>query len=172
MVADTNLSPQESIKLIKDVQRLSYLKAIPGKWFYYLVSLMTALTFGLLSNQSIFVFVPIVLFIVIVYIQKHKTGLWPVGFAPVLSNRSGLYSYRHYWKDMQKVAIYVQIVNLISILTMLFFPFLFIKILELRDSGFWWAPIASGMIMGLAHLAILLNHRNFQLIQFSKNNNE
>lgn len=170
MTTGTNLSPHESIKLIRETQRLSHLKAIPGKWFCFFVSLMTGLSFGLLSNQSVLALIPIALFPVIVYIQKQKTGLWPLGFAPILRQGDGLYSFSHYWKDRLKVKTYIHIVNLLSILIMLSFPMLFIKILEFRDNGIWWAPIASGIIMGLSHFTILLNYRNFQIIKFNKNN--
>ena len=175
MVTDTNLNPHDSIKLIKETQRLSNLKAIPGRWFYFILSLITGLSFGLLCNQSLLAIIPVALFPVVVYIQKQKTGLWPLGFAPILRQVDGLYSFGDYFKDMLKVKTTIHIVNLLSILIMLSLPVLFIEILEFRDNGHWWAPIASGTIMGLSHFILLLNYRNFHIIQFSnnnKNNNE
>jgi hypothetical protein len=172
METDTSLSAQESIKLARETQRLSNLKAIPGKWFYFFVSVITGLSFGLLSNQSLLAFIPISFFPVIIYVQKNRTGLSPLGFAPILRQGNGFYSFRDYWKDMLKVNTYIHMTNLIAILIMLSFPFLFIKILEFRDVGFWWAPIASGITMGVSHLIILLNYRNFHIIQFGNKNNE
>jgi hypothetical protein len=172
METDTSLSPQESIKLVREAQELSNFKAIPGKWFYFFVSVITGLSFGLLSNQSLLAFIPISLFPIIIYVQKNKTGLSPLGFAPIFSQGNGFYSFRDYWKDMLKVNTYIHMTNLIAILIMLSFPFLFIKILEFRDAGFWWAPIASGITMGLSHFIILFNYRNFHIIQFSGKSND
>jgi len=163
----THLSADESIKLIRDAQNLSHLRAISGKWFCFFVSLITGVSFGLLSNQSALALIPILFFPVIVYIEKRKKGLWPLGFAPVLRQGTGLYSFSDYWKDTLKVKTSIHIVNLIAMLIMLSFPLFFIRILEFRDSGIWWAPIASGTIMALSHFTILMNYRNFQFSQFS-----
>jgi len=163
----SHLSAEESIKLIRDAQSLSCLKAISGKWFCFFISLITGLSFGLLSNQSVLALIPIAFFPVIVYMEKRKKGLWPLGFAPVLRQGNGLYSFSDYWKDTLKVKTSIHIVNLIAMLIMLSFPLLFIEILEFKDSGMWWAPIASGTIMALSHFTILVNYRNFQITQFS-----
>jgi len=172
MTTDTDLSPHDSIRLIKDTKKLSNLKAIPKRSFYFAISLITGLSFGFLSNQSMLALIPIALLPVLVYIQKNKKGLWPIGFVPFLRQGDGLYSFNDYCKDMLKVNTYIHVVNLISILIMLSFPLLFIRVLEFRDQGNWWAPIACGTIMGLSHLIILINYRNFQIIKFSNNNNE
>lgn len=116
--------------------------------------------------------IPITLFPVVLYFHKHKTGLWPLGFAPFLVQSDGFYTFSDYWKDILKVKIYIHMVNLISILIMLSFPFFFINVLEFRDQGMWWAPIASGTIMGLSHFVIMLNTGNFARIKYSSRFNE
>jgi hypothetical protein len=172
MATSTNLNPHESINLIRDTQRLSKLKAIPSKCFCFLASLITGLSFGLLCNQSPLAAVAIALFPALIYVQKQKTGVWPLGFAPFTVQVDSFYSVKDYWQDILKVKAYSHLVNLLSIMIMLSFPFLFINILEFRDQGNWWAPMANGIIMALSHFIILLNARSFYKIKYNLINNE
>lgn len=170
MENDSILDPQRTLDLIKEAQNSGKLKALPGTWFYFLVSFLIGLSFGLLSNQSILAIIPVCVLPVIVYIQKRKSGFWPTGFIPFLRQHSGLYKFSDYWQDLFKVKSYLLLINLLAILIMFSFPFLFINILEFRDNGNWWAPMATGAIMGFCQFVILINFRKFQIVKLTNNN--
>ncbi len=169
MEINSSMNPHESIKLAKQAQRLSNLKAIPGNWFCFFVSLTVGLAFGFMCNQqSLFSLISVTAFPLIIYIQKRNTGLWPFGFAPFIRPVDSFYSKSIFWKKM-KVNLAVQ---LISSMVVLFFFVSFVDILEFRDEGFWWAPIASGTIVGVAIFTILLSSNNYYRNKYSVANNE
>jgi hypothetical protein len=162
-------SLRESIKLARDMQRLGNLKAIPGNWLCFYVSLTVGMYFGFLCNQQVLgVFICIVIFHITIYIQKRKTGLWPFGFAPLMGQVNNFPSNRYLWKKM-KMNLTVQ---LISSVVMLSLCVSYVDILEFRDKGFWWVPIASGASMGLALFIISINSNNYYRNKYSVNNNE
>jgi len=169
MEINSSLNPHESIKLAKQAQRTSNLKAIPGNWFCFLVSLTVALAFGFMCNQqSFFTLISVSAFPLIIYIQKRKTGLWPFGFAPFIGPVDSFSSKSTFWKKM-KVNLAIQLISSIVVLS---FFVSFVNILEFRDKGFWWAPIASGTIVGVAIFTILLSSNKYYRNKYSLDNNE
>jgi len=169
MSTDSNLNPHESFKLARDMQRLSNLKAIPGNWFCFFVSLSMGLSFGFLCNQQVvWVFISIAIFHITLYIQKRKTGLWPFGFAPFMGQVNSFKPNRSFWKKM-KMNLAVQLISLVIVLSLCAS---YVDILEFRDKGNWWVPIASGVIMGLAMFIILVNSNSYFRNKYSVQNNE
>ena len=166
---DSNFKLCESIRIARDAQRLCNLKAIPGKWFCFFLSLSIGLCFAFMCNeQVIWVFISVALFPFITYVHKHKTGLWPFGFAPFIGQVDNFHSNRGLWKKM-KVNLVVQLLSILVVLSMFMF---FVDILEFRDKGFWWAPIASGTVMWLAMYILLLASSHYFHTKYSVDYNE
>jgi len=163
------LNPSESIKIARDAQRLSNFRAIPGKWFCFFVSLSVGLGFGFMCNQQVLgVFISIASFPIITYVHKRNTGLWPFGFAPFIGQVDNFHSNNTFLKTM-KVNLAIQLISAVAVLA-LFVSF--VDILEFRDKGFWWAPIASGTTMWLAMFILLLSSNNYFRTKYSIYNNE
>ena len=96
---DSNFNPAESIRIARDAQRLCHLKAIPGKWFCFFLSMSIGLGFGFMCNQQVlWVFIAIALFPIITYVHKRNTGLWPFGFAPFIGQVDSFHSNGGFWK--------------------------------------------------------------------------
>ena len=166
---DSSLNPNESIKLARDMQRLSNLKAIPGNWFCFFVSLSMGLCFGFMCNQQVlYALISIVIFHLIIYIQKRNTGLWPFGFTPLIRQVNSIQSNKHFWKKM-KINLAVQLISSVIVLS-LFASY--VDILEFQDEGYWWAPIASGTVVGAAMFILYVNSNNYFRNKYSAHNNE
>lgn len=166
---DSSLNANESIKLVSDMQKLSNLKAIPGNWFCFFISLSIGLCFGFMCNQQVlWALISIAIFHLTIYIQKRKTGLWPFGFAPFMRQVNSVKSNRYFWKKM-KVNLALQLISSVIVLS-LFASY--VDILEFRDEGYWWAPIASGTIVGIAMFIIYVNSNNYYRNKYSIHDNE
>jgi len=169
MTIDKSLNLDESIELAKDTQRLSNLSAIPGNWFCFFVSLSVGAAFGFMCNQQVLmVLTSVVSFPVIIYINKCKTGLWPFGFAPFVGPVDSFHSNKGTWKYMKMNSV----LQLISFMVVLSLFVSFVDILEFRDKGAWWAPIASGTIMASAIFTVLITSNNYYRKKYSVHNNE
>jgi len=169
MTTDNRLNLHESIKAAKDTQRLSHLHAIPRNWFCFFISISVGLAFAFMCNQQPFmVLISVASFPVILYIQKRKTGLWPFGFAPFVGQVDSFHSNKGFWKKM-KVNLAVQLISSMVVLS-LFGSF--VDILEFRDEGFWWAPIASGTVVAIATFIILFSSNHYYRHKYSVHGNE
>jgi len=169
VASNSRLNPHESIKLARESQRLSNLKAIPGNWFCLFISSIAGLAFGFMCNQHVILaFSSVALFPIVTYIQKHNTGMWPFGFAPFIGKVDSFTCKKVFWNKM-KVNLLVQ---LLSSMVILYFFISFVDILEFRDKGFWWAPIASGCIVGVAFFIILLSSNSYYRNKYSSDTNE
>ena len=169
MATDNSLNLHESIKWAKEAQRLSNLTAIPGNWFCFFVSLTVGLAFAFMCNQqSLLVLSSVASFPIIIYIQKRNTGLWPFGFTPFIGPVDSFP-----WKNSfcKKVKVNWAI-QLISSVVVLYLFVSFVDILEFRDKGFWWAPIASGTVVAVAIFIVLLSSNHYYRNKYSVDNNE
>jgi len=169
METDNKLNLHESITLAREAQRLSNFKSIPGNWFCFFVSLTVGLAFGFMCNQqSLWALTSVASYPIIIYIQKRNTGLWPFGFSPFIRQVNNFHAKSGFWKKM-KINLSVQ---LISSLVLLSVFASFVDILEYRDKGFWWAPIAGGTMVGVAIFIILLSSNNYHRNKYSDQDNE
>lgn len=107
----------------------------------------------------------ILFFPLIIFFQKQKTGLWPFGFAPFMGTVDSFNSGRGFWKRM-KLNITIQTLSSVLILSLYI---MYVDILELRDQGYWWAPIASGAIMGLSLYCLFTSSNNYYRAKYSDN---
>ncbi|NQZ10861.1 MAG: hypothetical protein HRT35_27225 [Algicola sp.] len=103
------------------------------------------------------------LFPIIVYVQKRKTGLWPFGFAPFVGQIDDFHANRYFWKKM-KVNLAVQLIAFMVALSLFV---LYVDILEFRDKGCWWAPIASESIIGMVIFIVFVNSNNYHRKKYS-----
>ena len=63
-------------------------------------------------------------------------------------------------------------IQLISSVVVLYLFVSFVDILEFRDKGFWWAPIASGTVVAVAIFIVLLSSNHYYRNKYSVDNNE
>jgi len=161
MKSNTDNNPHESMKLIKEIQRKSYLKAIPSRRFNLMMALTAGLAFMFLGEQSRLALIAGPMFAVIIFYEKYKSGMWPY---VILSSKE---SKIDYWD------LYTS--NVVSNTVSFFlssFPWLLLYTWELKDSGLEWAPLASGTLMAMAAYFLAQNPSDYFRKKFSSDINE
>jgi hypothetical protein len=163
MKSTTLNNPHESMALINEMQRKSYLKAIPSRRFNLMMALTAGLAYMLMGEQSRLALIAAPLFAAIIFYEKHKSGMWPY---VILSSKE---SKINYW------SLYTSnvITNTLSLLFILMsFPWLIIYTWELKDSGLVWAPLASGSLMTISAYFLGQNPSDYLTKILSADNNE
>jgi hypothetical protein len=163
MKSNTINNPHESMELINEMQRKSYLKAIPSRRFNLMMALTTGLAFMLMGEQSRLALIAGPLYAAIIFFEKYKSGIWP--YVILTSKESKI----DYW-DLYTSNVVTNTVSLLFFFSC--FPWLIIYTWELKDSGLEWAPLASGTLMAMATYFLGQNPSNYLRNKLSTDNNE
>jgi hypothetical protein len=163
MKPNTINNPHESLELIKEMQRKSYLKAIPSRRYNLLMALTAGLAFMFLGEQSRLALIAGPMFAAIIFYQKYKSGMWPY---VILSSKE---SKIDYW-DLYTSNVVSNTVSLLFFLSS--YPWLLLYIWELKDSGLEWAPLASGTLMVIAAYFLAQNPSDYFRKKFSCDSDE
>jgi hypothetical protein len=163
MKLNTINNPHESMELIKEMQRKSYLKAIPSRRYNLMMALTAGLAFMLLGEQSRLALIAGPMFAAIIFYQKYKSGMWPY---VILSSKE---SKIDYW-DLYTSNVFSNTVSILFFFSC--FPWLLIYTWELKESGLEWVPLATGTLMAMAAYFLGQNPSDYLRKKLSSNNNE
>jgi hypothetical protein len=163
MKPSTINNPHESMELIDEMQRKSYLKAIPSRRFNLMMALTAGLAFMFMGEQNRLALIAGPLFAAIIFFEKYKSGMWP---HVILSSKE---SKINFWNLYTSNVVS----NTLSLLFFLSsFPWLITYTWELKDSGVEWAPLASGTLMTISAYFLGQNSSDYLTKKFSTDNNE